>query len=820
MRSAGDGTPWDTADLAALVLDAAGAVLCCTPGAERLLGRPAQELYRLSVRALLADPDRWPNMRRLPGTEEWDGDTVLRTGDGTELHASFHISPVGRGPQGGGPRWLVLGAPAEVVAAGRHEVAFIQELFLQSRVGLAVFDEELRIVRTNTPLLPYTGLPAELAGHRLGDFVWEEDARAIDTLLGQVLRTGVPVVQADVLVRTVVDPREGRTLSLSAFRLQAPDGRVIGVTSLFTDVTEQQRATQRLELLHRATEALSGSLSVEDTTRLLVDVLVPEFADVAAVDVAGWALAGRERPGSRQEPGGPGARRPAPLRRVATAVAGGGAVPEGAEVGTGPGAAGEPEGLADPAGMSVPLRAQDSVLGRIVVRRSPQRRPAFDEEDLPLLQEIASRTALVVENARRYARERRVAVRLQRSLLPPPVTESAAVQTASVYLPTGAATGASGDWFDVIPLSSARVALVVGDVVGHGLQATATMGRLRTAVRTLADLDLEPDELLAHLDDLVVQLMLDERREDADRDDEDDADEDVDEPDGEGQGGGADAGSERVFDSYGATCLYLTYDPVTRHCVMASAGHPPPVVLGPDGTGGYPDLSPGPPLGVGGLPFERQELVVEEGSVLALFTDGLVEPGRTDLDVGMAALCRELRAALPLARPLRETGRAVVETLAPGPLDDDVTLLLARTRVVPVADTAAWMLDPEPENVAVARELVARQLAGWQLDELVFTTELVASELVTNALRYGGGGPVELRLVRAGTLICEVADGSATQPRMRRARTEEEGGRGLFLVAQLTHRWGSRYTWRGKTIWTEQTLPAAPAADRSITPTT
>ncbi|RSS83102.1 SpoIIE family protein phosphatase [Streptomyces sp. WAC06614] len=794
MRSAGSGTPWDTADLAALVLDGTGAVLCCTPGAERLLGRSADELYRRSVRTLLADPRRWPNMRRLPGTEEWDGETVLRTGEGAELRASFHISPVGRGTRGGGPRWLVLGAPAEVVAAGRHEVAFIQELFLQSRVGFAVFDERLRLVRTNSPLLPYTGLPADMAGHRLGDFIWAQDARAIDRLLSEVLETGVPVVQADVLVRTVVDPRQGRVLSLSAFRLQAPDGRVIGVTALFTDVTEQQRATQRLELLHRGTEALSGSLSVDDAARLLVGVLVPEFADVAAVDVAGWALAGRERPGSREAPGGPGADRAAPLRRVATAPEGGRAV------------AAVPEAeLAGPDLMSVPLRAQDSVLGRIVVRRSPDR-PPFEEDDLSLLREIASRTALVVENARRYARERRVAVRLQRSLLPPPVTESAAVQTASVYLPTGAATGASGDWFDVIPLSSARVALVVGDVVGHGLQATATMGRLRTAVRTLADLDLEPDELLAHLDDLVAQLMLDERREDTDRDEEDEDEDAADEEEQEA------SGSERIFDSYGATCLYLTYDPVTRHCVMASAGHPPPVVLGPDGTGGYPDLSPGPPLGVGGLPFERLELVVEEGSVLALFTDGLVEPGRTDLDVGMAALCRELRAALPLTRPLRETGRGVVDTLAPGPLDDDVTLLLARTRVVPEADTVCWTLEPAPENVAVARELVARQLTGWGLEELVFTTELVASELVTNALRYGGGGPVELRLVRAGTLICEVADGSSTQPRMRRAQTEEEGGRGLFLIAQLTHRWGSRYTRGGKTIWTEQTLPTAAAA--------
>ncbi|MBW5482860.1 ATP-binding SpoIIE family protein phosphatase [Streptomyces bambusae] len=819
MRSAGDGAPWDVWDVPALVLDETGAVLTCTPGAERFLGRPARELCGTDVRGLLAEPDRRPELTRRPESGEWEGEAVLRTPRNPRMRTYVRIAPLGREGDGGPAAWLVLGARADVVAAGRHDVAFTRELFLQSRVGLAVFDEELRLVRTNTQLLPYTGLPIDLRGHRLGDFVREGDAAVIDELLRQVLVTGVPVARADVLVRTRVDPREGRTLSLHAFRLQAPEGRVMGVTALFTDVTEQQRATQRLELLHRATEALGGSLSVEDCGQQLAEVLVPELADAAVLEVAVWALTGHELPGTADAEAGRGVA----LRRVAAAgsVEGGGAGdaegggaggPESHGAGgpeSGGGGGGDSGGGAAGGGrteLRVALRARDSVLGWLAVRRSGSR-PAFEDDDLSLLEEIASRTALVVENARRYVRERRVAVRLQRSLLPPPVTESVAVQTASVYRPTGAATGASGDWFDVIPLSSARVALVVGDVVGHGLKATATMGRLRTAVRTLADLDLEPDELLAHLDDLVAQLMVDERGEDTDGGGdgwdgpEDDAEEDED-----AAGAGA---RDRVFDSYGATCLYLTYDPVTRHCVMASAGHPPPVVLGPDGQGSYPDLSPGPPLGVGGLPFERQELRVAEGSVLALFTNGLVEQGRTDLDVGMAALCEELRTACPGGRPLREVGREVVDALAPGRLEDDVTLLLARTRVVPDDGTAAWVLDPEPERVAEARELVAGRLARWGLDDLVFTTELVASELVTNAIRYGGGGPVELRLIRAAALICEVSDTSPTQPRMRRAQTEEEGGRGLFLIAQLTSRWGSRYTRTGKTIWTEQALPPA-----------
>ncbi|MFD3571361.1 SpoIIE family protein phosphatase [Streptomyces sp. NPDC058671] len=754
--------PLDAGHAAGLVVDAEGTVLSCTPAAETLLNRTARELRGLRIRDLLADPETWGAVMAQRDRPIWEGRAALTPGGGGDV--LFRVLPLDEG-QGvaGAHQFLVLAAPLALVAQWRQGHAFMRELFLQERIGLAVLDKELRLVRTNTPLLPYTGVPADLYGARLADFLRESDARVIDARLREVLTTGVPLVAADVEVHTQVDPGTGRVLALSAFRLQGTNGEVAGVTALFLDVTEQRLSQRRLDLLHRATTVLNAHFSAEETTRDLAGVLVPGLADVAVVDVAEAVFTSGE-PASEHDLADS-------LRRVAVAGGSPGLLDAGPEV----------DPVASPYGMSAWLRARGLLLGRIQVGRGEDR-PPFAPEDLALLDEIASRAALVVDNARRYNRERSAAISLQRSLLPSPTTDTVAVHTASVYLPADTASGVSGDWFDVIPLSSARVALVVGDVVGHGLQATATMARLRTAVRTLADLDLEPDELLTHLDDLVSQFVIE-------------AGEATRTP-----------GAETAYGSFGATCLYVTYDPVTRRCLAASAGHPPPALVAPDGAVTYLDVSPGPPLGVGGLPFEPVETEVPDGSVLALYTDGLIERRHADLDVGMAALGNALSSVVTPGRPLEEAGPAVVAELVPGPLSDDVTLLLARTRAVPERSTAAWTFAADPSVVAEARERVLDQLSRWDLDELAFTTELVASELVTNAIRYAGG-PLELRLIRAASLICEVSDRSSTQPRMRRAQASEEGGRGLFLIAQLTDRWGSRYTRHGKTIWTEQSLP-------------
>ncbi|WP_354642827.1 SpoIIE family protein phosphatase [Kitasatospora camelliae] len=772
--------------MAGALLDADAVIVGWTPAAEELLAYRAEQVCGRPVRELLADRDSWPDL--LAGYRDgvpWSGETVVRDGRGERLEIVFRVLPMARPASGDDPaHYLALGAPAALVARWRQDHAFTRELFLQDRVGLAVFDEQLRLVRTNTHLLPYSGVPVDLSGHRLADFLRAEDAEAVERHLWDVLRTGSPLVRAEERVRTLDDPRGGVVMAISAFRMQADGGRVIGLTALFNDVTEPHRARIRLELLHRATAAVGGSLSVTGTGEELASVLVPGLADRVVVDIAeavfsgeepgpdrdGFLLLRRTSVGDDDGPAGPAPGSPVLARAELAGTAG--VDPEAAAAGRGPGE------------LTVPLRARGLPLGRITARRDPGRL-GFEPADLDLLREIAGRASLALDNARRYTREHRAAVGLQRSLLPPAEARTAAVTTAGVYLPTDPATGVGGDWFDVIPLSSARVALVAGDVVGHGLQATATMGRLRTAVRTLADLDLDPDELLVHLDDLVSQLVVE-----------------ADEPDGD------EWRARTRVDPVGATCVYAVYDPVSGRCSIAAAGHPPPAVVRPDGGVEYVALNPGPPLGVNGLPFEVTEIEPPQGGLLALYTDGLIEGGDGDLDQGMAELGRRLTDVMAADRPLRDCVRQVVSGLPAHRLADDVTLLLARIHRVPESDTAVWSIPADPAAVGGVRESASRRLREWGLEDLVFTTELVLSELVTNAIRYAGG-PVEVRLIRAERLTCEVSDPSATQPRMRRARLTDEGGRGLYLVAQLTTRWGSRYTRHGKTIWAEQDLPAA-----------
>ena len=364
-----------------------------------------------------------------------------------------------------------------------------------------------------------------------------------------------------------------------------------------------------------------------------------------------------------------------------------------------------------------------------------------------------------------------LAVNLQNSLLPRGVPRQSAVEVAYRYLPAQAGVG--GDWFDVIPLSSARVALVVGDVVGHGLKAAATMGRLRTAVHNFSALDLPAGELLAHLDDLVGRI--DQEQEDY-------------------PGDGA---------LIGATCLYAVYDPVSRCCEVARAGHLPLALVHPDGTVEFPETPAGPPLGLGGLPFESVDLLIPEGSQLVLYTDGLVEDRVRDIDRGLELLRDALAEA---GRDPEQTCQAVIKALLPSTPSDDVALLVARTHALAPGDVAQWDVPSEPAAVGRVRAAVTRQLADWGLDELEFTTELIISELLTNAIRYATG-PIGVRLLRDRTLICEISDTSNTSPHLRYAAGTDEGGRGLFLVAHIAERWGTRYTPTGKTIWAQQRLP-------------
>ncbi|MEU9265952.1 ATP-binding SpoIIE family protein phosphatase [Streptomyces sp. NPDC048251] len=565
---------------------------------------------------------------------------------------------------------------------------------------------------------------------------------------------------------------------------------VIATAAAYVDRTSEQgvvafqeerdrRLQWRLSMVNEAGMRIGTTLDIARTTQELADHAVERFADLVTVDLLDAALHGHEFSNEG----------PLVLRRTARAPVG--------DDGPEPGAAtqelhtcpdGSPEARALITGrpakhhgdaadaprihstLVVPLRARGTTLG--VARFSRHRNPdLYDDEDLLLAQEIAARAAVAVDNARRYSYARATALTLQRSLLPRGAPRQSAVEVAYRYLPAGDRVGVGGDWYDVIPLSGARVALVVGDVVGHGIHAAATMGRLRTAVRTLADIDLPPDELLTHLDDIVQRL----------------SGETSDDVDGEAAG------------DLGATCLYAVYDPVSRRFTLARAGHLPPALVTPDGTAEILDLPPGPPLGLGGVPFEAAEFELPEGSLLALYTDGLVESRDHDVDAGLDGLRQALVRPAP---SLEEICDHVIETLLPTRPDDDVALLLARTHALGAGQVATWDLAAEPAAVARARSDVSRQLSDWGLEELGFTAELVVSELVTNAIRYGQP-PIRLRLIHDRTLLCEVSDGSSTTPHLRRARVFDEGGRGLLLVAQLAERWGTRHARRGKTVWAE-----------------
>ena len=567
---------------------------------------------------------------------------------------------------------------------------------------------------------------------------------------------------------------------------------------------------KRMELLYGASVSVGTGLDVEQTARELARVAVPGFADFATVDLLEPVLRGDE------PTVGVGTR----LRRVATAgIRADAPLPGLGDLSDLPPA--PPEARAPRTGrarldtdlrdsaewvseqpeeaarileygihsrISTPLQARGVTVGTVDFWRC--RPDPFGHDDVAFAEELAAKAAVAVDNARRYTRERSTALALQRHLLPQRVPRQSAVEVASRYLPARTQTGVGGDWYDVIPLSGSRVALVVGDVVGHGIQASAAMGRLRTAVRTLADVDLPPDELLTHLDDLILHLSEGEPVPGAH----------------EAAGYGADEGADDFGLSsadLGATCLYAVYDPVSRGCTLATAGHPMPAVLAPDGTVHVVSGHVGPPLGIGGLPFEATHLELDAGSVLALYTDGLVEARHRDIDVGLAELCRAL------ARPadtLEEACDTVIASLLTDRPADDVALLLARTRAVPPDHFASWHIPAEPVQVEHARKLVVEQLDAWGLAEATFVIELVVSELVTNAIRYGQP-PIRLRLIRDHSLICEVSDASSTAPHLRRARAFDEGGRGLLLVAQLTQGWGTRQTSTGKTIWCEQALP-------------
>ena len=370
----------------------------------------------------------------------------------------------------------------------------------------------------------------------------------------------------------------------------------------------------------------------------------------------------------------------------------------------------------------LPLIAADHPIGVCVISFEQRRR--LTREERTLLTALSGLVAQALERARLYDAEHVRAKELQRGLLPQALSPGPRLQHRGLrYLPAGQGMDVGGDWYDLIPLASHRVALVIGDVMGHGLSEAATMGRLRTAVHTLADLELPPDEIMWHLNEIVSGLG----------------------------------------DDFYATYLYAVYDPATGTCVLARAGHPPPAVVNPDGTVHFPSLTPHAPLGAAEPPFESTELELTEGSLLVLYTDGLVESSSRDIDVGMAHLGRLLSEGN--RSDLEVLCDKVTEGLLPPQQQsaDDTALLIARVHRLPAEAVASCPLSAEPRAAGEARRLVCEQLSAWNLDDLAMTTELLVSELIGNVVRHAKG-PVTLRMLRSRTLVCEVSDGSPTTP--------------------------------------------------------
>ncbi|WP_309056507.1 SpoIIE family protein phosphatase [Streptomyces sp.] len=766
-------------------------------------------------------------VREILDGKEWTGLVPFRVPgeNGPQGLAEMYVMP--SETESGERAALCIVVDVRALRRIETDLAASQAIFGQSPFGFLLFGTDLTVKRANQRFATVFGGSADdHRGRTVHDYLTRSEADRMTEALRRVLETGEAVTDLQI-VGAAPGARDRRHWSINLYRVHSGTGRPIGVAGLGVDVTRRHNAAREaasarrnLALLNEAGSRIGNSLDLEATARELLDVAVPGFCDLASVDLYQGLLTGDEAPpgrwGSSHDIGyGAGS---AELRRVAFSSAVSdtphrAAEGHGADTGCcGPAAVGVgdvhrysfnspcagalrtgrirtvPGGDGDlvQSTLVVPMVAHDTVVGLVQFSRAKGSEP-FGERDRALAVELAARAAVCIDNARLYRREHERALILQRSLLPPGDPEAAGLDIACRYLPGTTATEVGGDWFDVIELPGHRTALVIGDVMGRGLRAAVAMGELRTAVRTLAQLDLEPAEVLSHLDEIARGLGA---------------------PIGAQQSRAQKNRGPELSEVYLATCVYAVYDPVTRRCTFANAGHLPPVLVGPGEEAVLLDVPPGMPLGVGGEPFEEVRIELPEGALLALYTDGLVESRDHPLEEGLHAFRRALTGQ---ERPLEDVCDRVLSRLDTGHGEDDIALLMARIRGLPGEAVGDWRLPREPRSVGRARELARAQLTSWGLASLVDTVELLVSELVTNALRYGEG-EIRLRLLRDRTLVCEVWDSGLVQPRRRRARDTDEGGRGLQLVGLLSSSWGSRRTPRGKTVWFELALPDGESA--------
>ncbi|MFE7760361.1 SpoIIE family protein phosphatase [Streptomyces sp. NPDC057438] len=674
--TAAPGGLLDLLKVAALVLGSDGRIVLWSPEAESLLGYCASEALGQDAGALLVAPEnrsrarelfrhvrtgaRWAGVFPMRHRRGWTRRVEFRTMQLRDAHGDIHA--------------LGLGIDAETVRTVERDLALSHILINQSPVGIAVFDPDLRWVRVNPSLERINGVPEEaVLGRRVGEVLPTLDVQAIEARMRQVLETGEPLLDRQTIGRTAADSQD-HAYSESYHRLEDSSGRVLGLAMAILDISERQRASaevqqarERLAVIADAGARIGTTLDLRRTAQELADVTVPQLADLAAVDVldsaAGHGGTGGVRPGD-----------PAAFQALALTAGRPADAFKAAEGADEPASYTSPQVITqcvrqarpillrhvnartlrrvardDAAAdrlhragvhsyLAVPLVARGEVLGTLSLYRTADHQP-FDDQDLTLATELAARAAICIDNARLYGRERATALTLQRSILPREPPRPAGMEVASRYLPAVSEVG--GDWFDVLPLRDGKVGLVVGDVMGKGVQAAAIMGQLRTATRALARLDLPAAELLSHLDDIATSL------------------------------GDADTL---------ATCLYVVCDPRRGLCEISRAGHLPPVLVDPDGTAVLLDIAAGVPLGVGGVPFTSSRRELPEGAVLALFTDGLVESRTAPIDTGLNTLRRLLEDTRP---SLEETCDILLDTLNREP-DDDVALLLARRADPPI----------------------------------------------------------------------------------------------------------------------------------------
>jgi PAS domain S-box-containing protein len=679
-----------------------------------------------------------------------------------------------------------------LVPMSGQDVAILNALFTQSPVRLDVLDDQLRVVRTNTAIRGPRGTPV---GHLLGKHFTEayellEDAAEEAAVAQGVLESGEPVVNRLVAGFEAPGQPTRRIYSVSYFRLEAPHGDVLGLVASAVDVTERENAQNRLALLDRVRTHVGNRLNVGAVCTELAEAVVPAFAGIAVVEVVEDVVRGEEPPLA-----------PVPRDVLLRRAAFQGPISANTVRDVHPLPAGTPCSrvlsdlrarlvsieedsswlAADPARAEIiklsgahsmivaPLALRGEALGVVSFFRHQQEDP-FAEDDLAVASAVCAHAALCIENARQYMREWIIASTVQRRLLPQQPAAQASVEVSHLYLPNEEGGGA---WFDAIALPSARTALIVGDVAGKGITAAITMGLLRTAIHTLAALDLEPDELLARLSETAARL----------------------------------AAARAALppadclhrDPLTGSCAIAIYDPVDLTGTIARAGLPEPVAVFPDGTSASLPVPPGPLLAATqNAPFPTATVNLPEGSILAMATAALA-----DEVLAPSGPLRPLLAGAA-ARSLPDLCGDIAHALTDSHRTSETVMLLARTKALPADRVLTRSLPAGPEAAPIARAAARRQLEVWGVpEETAFTTELIVSELVGNAVRYGAP-PLRLRLILERMLTCEVSDAGTSAPHVRHARTIDETGRGLFIVASLADQWGARCRPQGKTVWAEQ----------------